>query len=70
MGAVKGRSCGSGIFEMIGAGCGALFCADAADMRLVERANAAMARDNMREFMPQTLANALRCVQPYSTNNN
>ena len=33
-------------------------------------AKAASARDKVRGFMSATLANALRRVQPYSTNNN
>lgn len=39
-------------------------------MMLVERANAASARDNMREFMGADVAKARRGVQPYSTHSN
>jgi hypothetical protein len=51
------------MFETIGTGCGALFCADAAEMRLAERANAAIARVNMRGFMAHTFGES-RLARP------
>jgi hypothetical protein len=51
------------MFETIGTGCGALFCADAADTRLAERANAAIARDNVRGFMGHTFGES-RLARP------